>query len=80
NALQQTGTSNAQFGQNFGFTNGIQIPLGSPGSGNVAANQFVRSYPVEIDPITASPGINQQAPAGTYTSTITLTITALAPL
>jgi hypothetical protein len=80
-ALQQTGTSNSQFGANFTVTAGIQIPLGNPGGGiDDPLNTKSYSYPVEIDSVNITPGLNQQAPAGVYTSTITMTITALAPI
>jgi hypothetical protein len=80
-ALQQPGTSNAQFGANFTVTAGIQIPLGNPGGGvNDPLNTKPYSYPVEIDSVNITPGLNQQAPAGVYSSTITMTITALAPI
>jgi hypothetical protein len=77
-ALQQPGSSNSQFGANFTVTAGIQIPLGNPGGGNAdPLNNKHYSYPVEIDSTT---GLNQQAPRGTYTSTITMTLSALAPV
>jgi hypothetical protein len=74
-ALQQTGTANYGV-SNWSISGGTQVALGSPGSGNVAANQWSGTFGAEIDP---SAGINQQAPAGTYTSTVTLTQTVGAP-
>lgn len=79
-ALQVTGTANYGISTSISFYLGQTIPLGNPGGGTGdSANQWSGHWTLEIDPINSTPGINQQAPKGTYTSTITVTVSAVAP-
>lgn len=77
-ALQIQGTANYGIQTSINFYKGQAIPLGNPGGGVTdPANQWSGHWVLEIDPLNNAT-LNQSAPAGLYTSIITVTVSGVA--